>query len=417
MKDVKTIRAEKPEGVGVVGTLEEIVRRGAQRLLEVALNEEVDIFCQRHAARVDEEGHRLVVRNGKQNRRILVTGAGPLEIEPPRVDDRALKGTGEPRFQSILIPPYLMKTKNLEELIPFLYLKGISTGDFTEVLEKLVGEKVLGFSAESVVQMKRIWEQDYQEWIGRDLSKSDYVYWWVDGIYFNVRLDDERQCILVIIGAKEDGTKELVAVEDGFRESKESWQSILRTLKRRGLAKGSTLGIGDGALGFWAALAEEFPGTKTQLCWVHKTVNALDKLPKSLQGKGKQMIHDIYLAPTKEEGHAAFDAFVKEFELKYPKVVETINKHRESLFTFYDFPAEHWVSIRSTNVIESTFATVRLRTKRTKGCGSRMATLTMVYKLAESAQRRWRKLRGYKKLMAVWKGIRFKDGVELEMAA
>lgn len=417
MKDVKLNGTENPVGDGFARGLDEIVRRGAQRLLEVALNEEVDAFCRRYAGRVDDEGHRLIVRNGKHQKRILVTGAGPLDIAPPRVDDRVLEGTGEPRFQSMLIPPYLRKTKNLEELIPFLYLKGISTGDFTEVLEKLVGQKVLGFSAESVVRMKRAWEDHYKAWTSRELTGNDYVYFWVDGIYFNVRLDDERQCILVIIGAKEDGTKELVAVEDGFRESKESWLSVLRNLKRRGLAKGPKLAIGDGALGFWAALAEEFPSTKTQLCWVHKTANVLDKLPKSLQGKGKQMIHDIYLAPTKEEGSLAFDAFVKEFDLKYPKAVETVNKHRESLLTFFDFPADHWLSIRSTNVIESTFATVRLRTKRTKGCGSRIATLTMVYKLAESAQKRWRKLRGYKKLSAVWAGVQFKDGVELEMAA
>jgi putative transposase len=389
MKDVKLFGTGNPEAKGerIGSPLDEIVRQGAQKLLEAALKEEVEEFCRRHEAKLDEAGHRLVVKNGSQKRRILVTGAGALEIQPPRVDDRILEGTEEPRFQSSLIPPYLRRTKKLEELVPFLYLKGISTGDFTEVLEKLTGKKVLGFSAESVVRMKQIWEQDYKGWIGRDLSASEYVYWWVDGIYFNVRLDDERQCILVIVGAKGDGSKEVVAVEDGFRESKESWQSVLRDLKRRGLKKGP------------------------------KTANALDKLPKSLQGKGKQMIHNIYLAPTKEEGESAFDAFVKEFELKYPKAAETINKHRASLLTFYDFPAEHWQSIRSTNVIESTFATVRLRTKRTKGCGSRIATLTMVYKLAESAQKRWRKLRGYLKLTAVWEGVQFKDGVELKMAA
>jgi putative transposase len=419
MKDVKLFGTGNPgdEREKNGSPLDEIVRNGAQKLLEAALKEEVKEFCRRHEEKRDEAGHRLVVKNGKRKRRILVTGAGALEIEPPRVDDRVLEGTEEPRFQSSLIPPYLRRTQRLEELVPFLYLKGISTGDFTEVLEKLTGEKVLGFSAESVVRMKQIWEQDYKGWINRDASTSEYVYWWVDGIYFNVRLDDERQCILVIIGAKGDGSKDLVAVEDGFRESKESWQSVLRDLKRRGLKKGPKLAVGDGALGFWAAVEEEFPDTKTQLCWVHKTANALDKLPKSLQGKGKQMIHNIYLAPTKEKGESAFDAFVREFELKYPKAAETINRNRASLLTFYDFPAEHWQSIRSTNVIESTFATVRLRTKRTKGCGSRIATLTMVYKLAESAQKRWRKLRGHLKLTAVWEGVRFKDGVELEMAA
>ena len=417
MKNDKLIRAVNPEEMPFAWTLDEVVRRGAQKLLGVALEEEVEGFCLRHDGKRDAEGHRLVVRNGSRKRRILVTGAGPLMIEPPRVDDRILKETGEPRFQSSLIPPYLRRTKNVEDLVPFLYLKGISTGDFTEVLEKLTGQRVAGFSSETVVRLKQVWERDYKTWVARDLSRSEYVYWWVDGIYFNVRLDDERQCILVIIGAKEDGTKELVAVEDGFRESKESWQAVQRDLKRRGLKKGPKLAIGDGSLGFWAAVAEEFPGTKTQLCWVHKTANVLDKLPQSLQGKAKQMIHNIYLAPTKEEGEKAFDEFVKEFDLKYPKVVETINRNRESLLAFYNFPAEHWQSIRSTNVIESTFATVRLRTKKTKGCGSRIATLTMVYKLADSAQRRWRKLRGYKKLTAVWQGVQFKDGIELEKAA
>lgn len=417
MNKNKTNEGRSPEGNVFKTELEEIVRRGAQRLLATALEVEVEEFCLKHKDRRDEFGRRKVVRNGYHKDRILVTGAGPLGIRMPRVDDRILEETEEPRFQSSLIPPYLRRTKNLEELVPFLYLKGISTGDFTEVMEKLTGKKVGGFSAENVVRMKQIWERDYKDWNQRDLSKKEYVYWWVDGIHFNVRLDDDRQCILVIIGAKEDGTKELVAVEDGFRESKESWLSVQRDLKRRGLKKGPKLAIGDGALGFWSALEEEFPDTKTQICWVHKTVNVLDKLPKSLQGKAKQMIHNIYLAPTKEEGESAFDAFIREFELKYPKATETLSRNRESLLSFYDFPAEHWLSIRTTNVIESTFATVRLRTKRTKGCGSRIATLTMVYKLTESAQKRWRKLRGYKKLTAVWNGVRFKDGVELDLAA
>ena len=412
MKNDKLIGQKNPEVKTFTTTLEEGVRRGAQNLLMLALNEEVDAFCRRHEEKLGDNGHRLVVRNGRGKRRRLVSGAGLLEIELPRVDDRVLENTEEPRFQSSLVPPYLRRTKNIEELVPYLYLKGISTGDFTGVLEKLTGERVLGFSPESVVRLKQVWEADYKVWINRDLSTSEYVYFWVDGIYFNVRLADERQCLLVIIGAKKDGTKELVAVEDGFRESKESWQSVLRDLKRRGLSRGPRLAIGDGALGFWAALNEEYPDTQTQLCWVHKTANALDKLPQSLQGKAKQMIHNIYLSPTKKEGEKAFDSFVQDFELKYPKAVDTLMKHRDRLLTFYDFPAEHWPSIRSTNVIESTFATVRLRTKKTKGCGSRIATLTMVYKLAESAEKRWRKLRGHKKMAAVRNGVQFKDGVE-----
>jgi putative transposase len=301
--------------------------------------------------------------------------------------------------------------------VPVLYLKGISTGDFTEALEKILGKDVAGFSAENIVRMKQIWESEYKQWINRDLSASRYVYWWVDGIYFNVRLDDERQCILVVIGAKADGTKELIAVVDGFRESKESWASLIRELKRRGLVEGPELAIGDGALGFWAAIAEEFPKTKTQICWVHKTVNVLDKMPSSLQGKAKKMIHDIYLAPTKMDANVAFDVFIEEFDLKYPKAVDSLRLHREALLNFYDFPAEQWQHLRSTNVIESAFSTVRLRTKKTKGCGSRIATLTMVFKLVESAEKRWKKLRGYRKISLLLEGVQFQDGIALQKAA
>ena len=417
MKKNKSLEVEMPEKNSMESPLDEIVRQGAQKMLQIALNEEVESFCQKHEDKQDESGHRLIVKNGFHKTRSIVTGAGQLNIQTPRVDDRALEERDEPRFHSTLIPPYLRRTKNIEELVPLLYLKGISTGGFVEVLEKLTGKNVVGFSPENVVRMKQAWEKEYKAWVDRDLSDSSYVYWWVDGIYFNVRLDDERQCILVIIGAKEDGTKELIGIEDGFRESKESWQSIQRNLKRRGLKAGPKLAIGDGALGFWSALAEEYPDTKTQMCWVHKTVNVLDKLPRSLQEKGKKMIHDIYLSPTKKEAEIALDVFMKEFELKYPKAVNSLKRNQDYLLSFYDFPAEHWPSIRNSNVIESTFATVRLRTKRTKGCGSRIATLTMVFKLVESAQKRWRKLRGYKRLQEIWTGVQFENGVEVKMAA
>ena len=417
MKKANEVEAEKREESGFNSVLDEVVRQGAKKMLIAALDEEVEAFCRRHDDVRDESGRRTVVRNGFHDKRTIVTGAGAIDVRVPRVDDRVLQGAGRPRFSSSLIPPYLRRTKNIEELVPLLYLKGISTGDFSEVLEKLTGQKVAGFSAETIVRLKQVWERDYKGWIDRDLSDVTYVCWWVDGIYFNVRLDDERQCILVIIGAREDGTKELVAVEDGFRESKESWQSVIRDLKRRGLKAGPKLAIGDGALGFWAALAQEYPETKTQICWVHKTANALDKLPSSLQGKGKKMIHDIYLSPSKEDADTAFDEFVKEFDLKYPKAVDSLRDHREQLLSFYEFPADHWPSIRSTNVIESTFATVRLRTKRTKGCGSRIATLTMVFKLTESAQKRWHKLRGYYVIPKVMAGVKFEDGIEMKMAA
>ena len=396
--------------------LDEVVRRGAQALLQRALDVEVDLFLERHQYLMDEDGRRHVVRNGHRPLRTIVTGAGPVQIATPRVDDRVLAQHDEPRFTSTLIPPYLRRTKHIEELLPVLYLKGISTGDFREALQAILGPEVIGLSAETIVRLKRVWEQEYATWQQRDLSRSHYVYWWVDGIYFNVRLDTDRQCLLVVIGARPDGTKELVAIDDGFRESADSWRSLLREVKRRGLTQGPAVATGDGALGFWVALAEEFPQTRPQRCWVHKTANVLDKLPQSLQAKAKQLLHDIYLAPTRREAEAAWEHFVTTFTEKYPKAVACLTTHREELLTFYAAPAEHWPSLRSTNVIESTFATVRLRTKRTKGCGSRLATLTMVFKLVESAAKRWHRLRGYQQLPDVLNGVIFHDGVRLDAA-
>jgi len=400
-----------PEEKTTRSPLDEVVWKGAQDMLQKALEIEVETFIDRHSSVRDEEGRRLVVRNGHSPERKIVTGAGQLEVRTPRVDDRILDRYDQSRFQSSLIPPYLRRTKNIDELIPVLYLKGISTGDFTEALECILGKEVIGFSADNVVRLKQVWQKDYEDWVKRDLSAARYVYIWADGVYFNVRLEDERQCILVIIGARADGTKELLAVEDGFRESKESWLSILRDLKRRGLTKSPKLAVGDGALGFWAALSEEYPSTGHQLCWVHKTANVLDKLPKSLQPKAKTMLHNIYRAPTRMDAHVAFDVFIKEFEAKYPKAVDCLSIHREDLLHFYDYPAEQWQHLRSTNVIESTFATVRLRTKRTKGCGSRIATLTMVFKLTQSAEKRWTRLRGYAKIEHVLNNVPFEDGV------
>lgn len=396
--------------------LDEVVRSGAQRLLQRALDVEVELFLERYQYLMDAQGHRQVVRNGHRPLRRLVTGAGPVEVATPRVDDRVLAQHDEPRFTSALVPPYLRRTPHMEELLPVLYLKGISTGDFGEALQALLGRDVIGLSAETIVRLKRIWQQEYETWRSRDLSTTRYVYWWVDGIYFNVRLDTDRQCLLVIIGATADGTKELIAVEDGFRESADSWRSLLRDVKRRGLTQGPAVATGDGALGFWAALAEEFPQTRPQRCWVHKTANVLEKLPSSLQGKAKALLHDIYLAATKREAEAAWARFVATFAEKYPKAVACLTAHRDELLTFYAYPAEHWPSLRSTNVIESTFATVRLRTKQTKGCGSRMATLTMVFKLVESAAKRWHRLRGYQQIPDVLNGVVFHDGVRVDAA-
>jgi len=412
-KNTVKLRINPEENI-VNHPLDEIVSNGAKKMLQKALEIEVNLFLERHQYILDGKGNRQVIRNGRGRPRKIVTGAGQLEVEVPRVDDRALEIHQEPRFKSSIVPPYLRRTKNIDELLPVLYLKGISTGDFGEALESILGKNVIGISAQNIVRLKQVWQKEYEQWSKRELSHKEYVYWWADGVHFNVRLDNDRQCILVIIGVTVDGQKEIIAVSDGFRESKESWRSVIREVKRLGLTTAPKLAIGDGALGFWAAIQEEFPETNHQLCWVHKTANILDKLPKSLQGKAKTMIHDIYLAPTKMAANNSFDVFIEEFEAKYPKAVDCARKHRDRLLEFYNYPAEHWQSIRSTNVIESVFATVRLRTYRTKGCGSRIATLTMVFKLIQSAQKRWIKIRFPQRIKQVWEGIIFEDGIEMQ---
>lgn len=395
--------------------LDEILRQGAQKLLTQAVEAEVSLFVERYQYIMDEENRRMIVKNGHHEARKIITGAGQVEVRVPRVDDRILDKHDEPRYESQIIPRYLRRTNNIEKLLPMLYLRGISTGDFTEALEKILGKNAVGLSAQTIVRLKEVWQKEYAEWNKRDLSKVEYVYWWVDGIHFKIRLgDDKRMCVLVIIGARRDGTKEIVAVIDGFRESKESWASAIRMLKRQGLTNGPKLVVGDGALGFWAALEEELPETDHQLCWVHKTVNVLDKLPDSLQAKAKDMLANIHMAPTKMDANVAFDVFIEEFDAKYPKAVDCLRNHREELLAFYNYPAEHWRHIRTTNVIESPFAAVRSRTNKTKGCGSRMATLTMVFKLLECCENGWQRIHAYKKAEDVWKGIKFEDGIRVE---
>jgi transposase-like protein len=394
--------------------LEELARRGARQLLSQAMEAEVAEFVEKHRAMTDEEGRRLVVRNGHLPQRELVTGIGPLKIRQPRVDDRVLGQ--EQRFSSQILPRYLRRVPSVDNLIPILYLKGVSSGDMSEALASILGSAATGLSATNVVRLKALWEQDYDTWRRRDFSMKRYVYFWVDGIHFNVRLDEERSCILVIMGANESGRKELLAISDGYAESKASWREILLDLKRRGLQMGPRLAVGDGALGFWAALREVYPGSREQRCWVHKTANVLDKMPKSVQGKAKAMLHEMWQAPTKEKALAAYQHFLSSWDQKYPKAVECLRQDKEELFAFYDFPAAHWVHIRTTNPIESTYATVRLRTKKTKGCGSRMATLTMVFKLALEAEKTWRRLTGHKQLELVMQGRSFVDG-ELQEAA
>lgn len=398
--------------------LDEILKKGALEMLCKALEMEVEGYMARHRETRDDRGHALVSRNGYGKERRITTGAGELKIRAPRVNDKRVDEDGQRRrFKSSIIPPYLRRTKNMEELFPVLYLKGISTGDFSEALECLLGKDVIGISANNITRLKRVWETEYAEWNHRDLSEKRYVYVWADGIYFNVRLDDERLCILVLMGATPDGTKELIGIWDGYRESKESWQSFIRDLKNRGLTQAPSVAVGDGALGFWAAVREEWAEMKEQRCWRHKTCNVLDKLPQSLQGRAKGMLQDIYQAEDRKSAQKSFDRFIAEFEKKYERAVECLRKDRDELLAFYDFPAEHWKHLRTTNPIESTFATVRLRTKRTKGCGSRIATLTMVFKLTQSAQKRWQKLHSTKLILKIIEGCKFEDGILVEEKA
>ncbi len=392
--------------------LEEIARDGAIKMLQAALIAEADAFVQRFAHVVDDGGKRMVVKNGYQPEREILTGLGPVPVTKPRVRDRS----GERKFTSSILPPYMRRAPSIDALLPVLYLKGVSTGDLSEALAGILGPNASGLSAANIVRLKEGWKAEFDAWSKRDLSGKRYVYIWADGLYFNVRLDKDRPCILVLMGATADGKKELIAVWDGHRESKASWQSVLRDLKRRGLTDAPHVAVGDGALGFWAALREEYPSTREQRCWVHKTANILDKMSKSIQPDAKALIHEMYLSPTREDAMSAFDEFKKRYKAKYAKAVECLTKDEDVLFTFYDFPAEHWIHIRSTNAIESTFATVRHRTRQTKGCGSRSATMTMVFKLAIEAEKKWRRLNGHALIAKVIEGVQFMNG-EMEVAA
>jgi transposase-like protein len=386
-------------------------------MLAQAIEAEVADYIDRHAHERDAAGHRQVVRNGHKDDREIQTGIGPITIRQPRINDKRVDENGQRlQFTSAILPPYLRKTRSIEELIPWLYLKGISTGDFSEALAALLGPEAPGLSASTIVRLKQIWQNEYEAWSKRSLTGKRFVYLWVDGIHFNIRLEEDRQCILVVMGATPDGKKELLAVQDGLRESEISWRELLLDLKARGLAEAPKLAVGDGALGFWAALRKVFGETREQRCWVHKTANVLNELPKGKQGKAKKMLHEIWMAETKAEAERAFDLFIETYEAKYPRATACLAKDRDVLLTFYDFPAEHWMHIRTTNPIESTFATVRLRTHRTKGCGSRIACLTMVFKLAQSAEQTWRALNGSVLLEDVIRGVQFVDGLRKNAA-
>lgn len=393
--------------------LDDILRDGARRALQAAIEQEVDEYVQRHNQHMDERGHRLVVRNGHHPARKIQSGNGPIEVQQPRVNDKRVDEQGNRfHFTSKILPPYLRKTKAIEELVPWLYLKGISTSDFPEALACL-GHDGSGLSATTVVRMKELWQGEYENFSRRPLEGKRYVYLWADGIYFNVRLTDDRPCVLVLMGALEDGTKELIAMIDGQRESEQSWLELLLDVKSRGLVESPMLATGDGAMGFWKALRQVYPSTRHQRCWVHKTANVLNNLPRGQQASAKSMLHEIWMAATKEDALKALGKFAAIHQAKYPKAVECLLKDKDELLAFYDFPAEHWQHLRTSNPIESTFATVRLRTSKTKGAGSRTACLAMAFKLVESAQNHWRKLNGSTLLPEVIAGVIFKDGTKL----
>jgi len=401
-------RAEIPRDA-----LTEVLRRGSRLLLHEAIEAEVESFLSEFRGEVTEEGHRRMVRNGYLPEREIQTGIGGVPVRVPRVRDRR----GELVFRSKVAPPYLRRAKSVEELLPWLYLRGISTGDFSDALEALVGPNAPGLSAPTISRLKKVWGKEYSDWRVRDLSAKRYVYVWADGIHCKARLDDAKLCLLVLIGTTEDGIKELIAVEDGYRESEASWLELLRSLEARGLVIEPNLAIGDGALGFWKALAQVWGNTKTQRCWVHKTGNILNKMPKAVQAKAKQALHQIWMAETRKEAETAFDGFLSTYETKHPKATRCLAKDRVALLAFYDFPAEHWPHLRTTNPIESTFATVRLRTAKTRGCLSRETMLSMLFKLCQCAEKRWRRLRGYKRIAEIVRGVQFVDGESQEQIA
>jgi len=404
---------ELPQPGSFADPLTEVLRNGARALLAQAVEAEVAALLSCHADKLTDDGCQRLVRHGHLPEREIMTGVGPVAVRCPRVRDRVGEGAERIRFSSTILPPYARRSKSLEVLIPVLYLKGISTGDFEEALIGLLGKDAGGLSASTISRLKEAWTDEHAHWSKRDLSAKRYVYFWVDGIHVQARLENDAQCLLVIIGATPEGKKELVGLNDGVRESAQSWRELLLDLKRRGLAIGPELAVADGALGFWQAIEEIWPKTRGQRCWVHKTANVLNKLPKSQQSKAKRALQEVWMAETKKDALAAFDVFVETWGVKYDRAVECLIKDREALLAFYDFPAEHWKHLRTTNVIESAFATVRHRTVRAKGCLSNKTALAMIFKLAEAAEKSWRRLDGHNQLPKIILGVRFADGMEV----
>ena len=407
----KSIISKLPDPPGIANDpLTEILRVGARDLIQQAVEAELSVLLQQYATDKTADGHARLVRHGYLPEREIITGVGAVPVKVPRVRDRGQQAE-KVRFTSSILPPYLRKSKSVEELLPWLYLKGISTGDFQEALAALLGPNAAGLSSSTISRLKADWWADYERWQRRDLSARRIVYVWADGVYFQPRMD-EKQCVLVLIGADEWGRKEILGLTDGYRESTQSWRELLLDLKRRGLSHAPDLAVGDGALGFWAALREVFGETTEQRCWVHKTANVLNAMPKSLQPKAKGHLHDIWQAETKAEASAAFDFFVETYGVKYERAVGKLTKDRYVLLAFYDFPAEHWKHIRTTNPIESVFATIRHRTGKTKGCLSRKTGLAMAFKLMMSAQGKWQKLNGANRLPEIIQGVAFVDGIK-----
>lgn len=409
MKD-STLNIVSAPAEQIEDPLTELLRSGAKDLIKQAVEAELADMLSQYRDKKLPDGRQSVVRNGYQPERTIQTGIGDVDVKLPKIRDRSGSGI---KFTSALLPPYLKRSKSIEELIPWLYLKGISTGDHSEALSALLGKDAKGLSANTISRLKSQWIDEHDQWQHQDLGQKRYVYFWADGVYCNVRMDD-RLCLLVIIGVTEYGKKELVAVEDGYRESSDSWEELLINLRQRGLTNPPKLAIGDGAMGFWKAISKVYPGCRHQRCWVHKTANVLSKLPKSVQPKVKAALQDIWMAETRDDAYEAFDNAYERFSPKYSKAMDCLKKDKEALLAFYDFPAEHWMHIRTTNPIESTFATVRLRTKKTKNCGSRQTTLAMVFKLMQSAQNRWRKIRGFRLLNLVVNNVEFQDGIQVK---
>lgn len=387
-----------------------VLQQGARKLIFQAVEEELKGFLDQHKDLKDEQGRQAVVRNGYLPERRVMTGIGAVEVKVPKVRDRSRQGI---KFNSTLLPPYLKRSRSVEEVLPWLYLKGVSTGDFAEALSALLGSEAEGLSAATISRLKAKWVAEHKTWLQRSLFGKHYIYVWADGIYFNIRNDDDRQCILVMIGVTETGHKELIALEAGVRESELTWKNMLLRLIGQGLSQAPELAVGDGSLGFWKALSQIFPSTRHQRCWVHKTANILDKLPKSQQLQAKSALQEIYLAGTRKDANTAFDRFLQTYEDKYPQVADCLAKDRETLLAFYDFPAAHWIHLRTTNPIESTFATVRLRTDKTRGCVSKESILSFVFKLVQNAEKTWLRIRGFKQIGEVIEGVQFRDGVRV----